>query len=64
MLLLGGSMSAPDRDPDLDAKAIRTLARSIYRTLQESGYSQGHVVDLASAMLELVVDRRRPNARL
>lgn len=55
--------SVEDRDPELDAQAIRTLARSIYRTLTASGYSHAHVVDLASAMLDLVVDGKRPQPR-
>lgn len=44
------SVSAPQVDP----RAIRTLARSIYRRMQDAGYSGEHMVDFASMMLDLV----------
>lgn len=40
--------------PQLDAKAIRILARSIHRQLHAGGYSSAQVVDFASQILDLV----------
>lgn len=40
--------------PTLQARAVRTLARSVYRQMQADGYSGEHMVDFASTMLDLV----------
>ena len=45
--------SKPTSDA-LDPRAIRTLARSVYRRMQAEGYSGEHMVDFASTMLDLV----------
>lgn len=39
-----------------DRRAIRSLARSLYRNMQNGGLSHGAVIDLASALLDLVRD--------
>ena len=39
-----------------DRRAIRSLARSVYRNMQNGGLSHGAVIDLASALLDLVRD--------
>jgi len=39
---------------ELDTRAIRTLARTLYRRMQAEGYTGEHMVDFASTMLDLV----------
>lgn len=48
------SFTPPSPQPNLDAKAIRTLARSLHRQLRDGGYSSAQVVDFASNLLDLV----------
>lgn len=45
--------------PVPDPRAIRTLARSVYRRMQAEGYSGEHMVDFASTMLDLVREHWR-----
>lgn len=56
-------MTSPSRptpqDPELDARAIRTLARTVYRRMRAAGYSGEQVVDFASSMLDLVREHWR-----
>lgn len=46
----------------LETRAIRTLARSVYREMQAAGYSGEHMVDFASTMLDLVREHWRSGA--
>ena len=51
-------MTAPVHTPPRahDPRAIRSLARSLYRNMQNGGLSHGAVIDLASALIDLVRD--------
>jgi hypothetical protein len=46
-----------------DRRAVRSLARSVYRNMQNSGLSHGAVLDLASALIDLVRDDVRVGDR-
>lgn len=49
--------STTDRDSRKttpDARALRILAKSVYRELKSSGYSRSDIVNFTNALLELV----------
>jgi len=47
------SMSTP-RSPEGDDRALRILAKSVYRELKSSGHSRSDIVGFTNALLELV----------
>ncbi len=40
--------------PAPDARALRILAKSVYRELKSSGYSRSDIVNFTNSLLELV----------
>ena len=49
----GNRESRPSGVPG-DARALRILAKSVYRDLKSSGYSRSDIVHFTNALLELV----------
>jgi len=47
------SMSTPS-SPEGDDRALRILAKSVYRELKSSGHSRSDIVGFTNALLELV----------
>lgn len=43
-------------------RGLRILAKSVYRELRTSGYSEGDVVGFTNALLELVASEMRETA--
>lgn len=55
--------SRPSQTPAGDTRAIRILAKSVYRELRSSGHSQSDIVAFTNSLLELVTtDLRDENA--
>jgi hypothetical protein len=57
--------SSTDRDarlPDMDATALRILARSIVRELTGRGYGLRHIIALANELIGLACDSIRSGA--
>ncbi|MEM9072318.1 MAG: hypothetical protein AAGE52_27675 [Myxococcota bacterium] len=46
--------STRESRPAPDARALRILAKSVYRELKGSGYSQSDIVNFTNSLLELV----------
>jgi hypothetical protein len=44
------------RNAQTDAKAVTILARSLFRQMQDQGYSPDQIIGLSSELLELVSD--------
>lgn len=44
----------PTTEPKNDARALRILAKTIYRELRSSGLAEGEVMGIASELLSLV----------
>jgi hypothetical protein len=68
-LVVDRSSKSPDASPDLaqashDPRALRILAKTIYRELRQGGLLEEDVMSLAGELLSLVAgevkDRRRP----
>ena len=57
-------MAQPNQSlPTTDPKALKIMAKSLYRQLREGGYSQGDVLGFASELLSMVsheVRERQP----
>ena len=57
-------MAQPNQPiPTTDPKALKIMAKSLYRQLREGGYSQGDVLGFASELLSMVsheVRERQP----
>jgi hypothetical protein len=49
-----GKMSSPTVKPNLRQKALKTLAKSLFRELKEQGYQSPQIVDLSSELLDLI----------
>ena len=50
--LSGGGLGAPER-------AVRVLAKSLFRELKRAGYNRAEMVAFATELLELVTDEIR-----
>lgn len=46
--------SRPSQSPAGDGRALRILAKSVYRELRSSGHSRSDIVGFTNALLELV----------
>ncbi|MEM6954962.1 MAG: hypothetical protein AAF411_02610 [Myxococcota bacterium] len=44
----------PSQSPAGDGRALRILAKSVYRELRSSGHSRSDIVGFTNALLELV----------
>lgn len=60
--MLPFSPTLPPRTPDERHRAVRIIARSLFRELHSSGYAPSHVIDLTSELLELLTDSIRSTA--
>ncbi len=47
-------MTTTTNKPPSDARALRILAKSVYRELRSTGHSRGDIVGFTNALLELV----------
>lgn len=47
-------MTTTSNKPPGDARALRILAKSVYRELRSTGHSRGDIVGFTNALLELV----------
>lgn len=43
-----------------DQRALRILAKSVYRELKSTGYERSDIVGFTSALLELLTDETHP----
>jgi hypothetical protein len=46
--------TSPTPKPEGDGRALRILAKSVYRELRSSGHSRSDIVGFTNALLELV----------
>lgn len=53
------SPQSPPGTPDERQRAIRIIARSLFRELHSSGYTPSHVINLTAELLELLTDSMR-----
>jgi hypothetical protein len=46
--------TAADSRPSTDARGVSILARSLFRQMQEQGFTQDQIISLSSELIQLV----------
>lgn len=56
------SMTTRTTPTPVDSRAVKILAKSVYRELKASGHSRSDIVGFTNALLELVTTDMRPGS--
>ncbi len=56
---MGATRASEPKAPTTDQRAVRIIAKSVYRELRNSGHSRSDIVAFTNAVLELVTTELR-----